>query len=189
MKKSFSSSKTNPSVTGNNVSGAGKKKKTGWYSFRMFRSKESSERSFDDDCDKELAERILKWQKESSREDLVAEQIDCARDVVKNHVPKESETHIGQSPEKNHKHIPENSEIQNRTPTSSDDSPPLPFPTQSSRSKHWHEDLVPLAINQGLHSLWTEGTKHLPEWLNIDSGLTSTDPTRLLKFPICGERR
>uniref|UniRef100_A0A7S0MDZ3 Uncharacterized protein n=1 Tax=Cryptomonas curvata TaxID=233186 RepID=A0A7S0MDZ3_9CRYP len=182
-----SSSKTNPSLAENHVSGDGRKKKMGWSSFRMFRNKESSVRSLDDKA--QLAERIMKWQQESSREDLGTQKIDFARDVVHRKIPKELETCIGQSPKNKDKQPPDNLEIQKRAQTLSNDSSLLPPPTQSSRPKQWHEDLVPLDINQRLHSLWTEGNKHLPPWLNIDSGLASTDPARLLTFTICGERR
>lgn len=187
--KMFSSSKTNPSLAGDQVSGGGQNKKMRWYSLRMFRNKENSVRSLDDNYEKaQLAERIKKWQQESSREDLCTPRIGYSKDVVHKKIQKERATCIGQSPENNDKQKTDNSEIQKYAQTTSDDSSLLLPPAQSSKSKQWHEDLVPLAIEQGLHSLWTEGTKHLPQWLNIDR-LASADPVRLLTFPICGERR
>jgi hypothetical protein len=189
--KSCALSKTNPSLTslpGNNDSEVGKKKKMCRFFFRMFRSKLSSEKSPIENYERaQLAERIMKWQQESSREELCTHDVDYAKDIVENQIPEESETYMGQTPERPFEHNPENIETQHPALTSSNDSPLNP--TKPMREKQWHEDLVPLAINEGFHSLWIEATKHLPPWLNVDTGLSSTDPTRFLTFPVCGEKR
>jgi hypothetical protein len=186
--RACASSKTSPSPSQSYVSGAGKKKKSGWPSLRFFRNKGSSEHSLEENYEKaQMAERIKKWQQESSRDEIYPSMTEDV-DVIKDDdtlAPKHAGSRRGQSSESSKDS--EKRRNRSRTPTSTDDSTPAP----ELRPKQWHDDLVPLAINQGLHSLWEEGTKHLPPWLNINRrGPASSDPTQFLNLPICsGERR
>ena len=93
--RASASCKTNPPHTQSIISGACKRKKLGWPSFRWFKSKETSKRNLDENDEKaQLAERILAWQQESSREEICAPifyAVDSTMDKIKTQTLKETE--------------------------------------------------------------------------------------------------
>ena len=168
------------------ISGAAKRKKLGWPSLRWFRSKETCDQNLDENDEKaQLAERIMTWQQESSQEEICKPMLYAVEST-----PEKVKTRTRRDPKIRTRHKPKSTlehekklEIQNVEQTSRDTA------NVSSREKKWHEDILPLAINEGLHSLWAEATKHLPNWLSIDRGPASIDPTRIPTLPICGGER
>jgi hypothetical protein len=183
--------KANTSRSENNISGVGKKTIMSWISFRSLRRKNNSECSLDDNYEKsQLAERIVQWQQKSSREEISTNgpcRVDRTQTIAKTQTADIPEIYFGQSHESTCENSPEKP-VQNCAPTvtSSDDSPL--HTTEPSRTKQWHEDLVPPAINKGLHTLWEEGTKNLPPWPSFDCGVASTNSGLNLTFPSCMAR-
>ncbi len=172
--KAAASSKTSPSHTQSNVSKTDKRKKLGWPWLRWFRRKETFDRILDEKDEKALlAERIMMWQQESSREEIctpILHAVESTAEKVKTLTLKEPEVRTGHKSENTNEQSEENLEFQNVAPTSRDANVSL-------HEMMWHVDVLPLAIKQGLHSLWAEGAKHLPTWLNIDRRPATTDPS------------
>ena len=185
----------------------GQKKKS-WASFRLFKAKKASKNAVDEQQAEmiekfELENRIMKWLRESSREDIAnplilieaSSQIDAAC------VPEDAEANLCQTL-KSGDVKSEAFSAEKKTEDHNDSMPSTTETAQQSPSLAFRSDrptcmvtprrdiLRPCNFQQGLFRLGgLEGILDLPSGLRTSYGLTVVDSFRSLAAPLCGGAR